>query len=691
MRTNRVVSVLMMLMILMMLTLLAACAPPATPVGTPPQEPAQPAAPIETPAPPVDVNAPAIENNRLLLARQLRVDPSTVQVISVEKMEWSDSCLGLGQANESCAAVVTPGYKITFSVAGQEYVIHTDEGGSQVRVASAPTQESATPGTPIETPATPVDVNAPAIENNRLLLARQLHVDPSTVQVISAEKVEWSDSCLGLGQANESCAAVVTPGYKITFSVAGQEYVIHTDEGGYQTRVASAPAPTIGEPIMAWSGPLDMRACAEAVIGTEGVGFGLCGSEAKLGGKFASEARQDVLKQMAAKYASFEGSNEFGSIRFTGQGSTAATAAEQRLITRWAQMATMEAGGGESLAGMEYRGPAEIGSGDTSKCAVMRLGTPIEAVLGACDGTATDKDMGKRIYLEWEQLRDRFAPFVYETVTETITFEGMGLESSEAWQRAILAWARARHAELASGKASAAANTAVSWHLGQDYSQKNVCLHLTVLNYGYAQAEEIACEGGEVLKSASDWLTSEELVQLDEWLYQRAPLSIDKNYIAGQGTQEMSEADQAALNNWVMTVHARIWNAAALASLPPTALANCPAERDGTRRVVDARRGFCLFIPAAYTVFNPNPNEIVIAKDSLLNVTEPRLSIAVTAAGARTVEQVADDIVATMPGFDLKRSTIDIAGQEAVVLDNVPGQDLMRRVLFVRCGLATGI
>ena len=475
MRTYRAVSVLMMLM---MLTLLAACAPSATPVGTPTQEPAQPATPIAAPAPPVDVNAPAIENNRLLLARQLRVDPSTVQVISAEKVEWSDSCLGLGQANESCAAVVTPGYKITFSVAGQEYVIHTDEGGSQVRVASAPTQESATPGTPIATPATPVDVNAPAIENNRLLLARQLRIDPSTVQVISAEKVEWSDSCLGLGQANESCAAVVTPGYKITFSVAGQEYVIHTDEGGYQMRVASAPAPEIGETIITWSGPLDMAGCAEAVIGPQGVGFGQCYSEAKLGGKFASEARQAVLVEMARSYASFTADNEFGRVRFTGKGAAAPSADEQRMITRWAQMVTMEARGGESLAGLEYRGPAEVGSSDTSKCAIMRLGTPIEAMLGACDGTVTNKDMGKAIYLEWEQLRDRFAAFTLETDTEAILFEGMGLETGPAAQRAILAWARARHAELASGKGSAAANTAVSWHLGQDYSQKNVCLHL---------------------------------------------------------------------------------------------------------------------------------------------------------------------------------------------------------------------
>jgi hypothetical protein len=172
-----------------------------------------------------------------------------------------------------------------------------------------PTPESAQPATPIETPVTPVDVSTPAIENNRLLLARQLRVDPSTIQVISAEKAEWSDSCLGLGQANESCAAVITPGYKITFSVAGQEYVIHTDEGGYQTRVASAPAPVIGETIIAWSGPLDMQACAEAVIGLEGVGFGQCGSNAKLGGRFASEARQTVLGEMARRYASFTAAN----------------------------------------------------------------------------------------------------------------------------------------------------------------------------------------------------------------------------------------------------------------------------------------------------------------------------------------------------------------------------------------------
>ena len=443
-----------------------------------------------------------------------------------------------------------------------------------------PTIEPATPQPTV--PATPAGdpTKAPAVENNRRLLARQLHIDPATIQVIGAEQVDWSDSCLGAGLANELCAAVITPGYKITFSVDGQTYVVHTDRDGYQSRVVAAPEPITGAPIMQWTGTVDNGNCYEAIIGAEGVGFGLCYGPAKIGGKFATEARQAVLAELAKKYASFEADNEFGHLIFTGSGTAVAMADEQRAITRWAQQVTLEAAGGESLAGMEYRGPAQTGSSDTSKCAVLRLGAPIEAVVGACDGTATDKDMGKRTYQDWEYLRDTFAPFVYETATESITFDGMGLVSGEAWQRAILAWARARHAELSTGKTSATISTAMSWHLGQDFSQKNVCLHLTVLDYGYAYAEERMCEGGDVLETTGGWLTSEELAQFDEWLYQRAPLSVDNNYLAGLGTTEMSEADQVAVNAWALAVHTRLWDAAAIANLSPEALAKCPAVRD---------------------------------------------------------------------------------------------------------------
>ncbi len=537
---------------------------------------------------------------------------------------------------------------------------------------------------PTVVPTLPVvDVTtAPAVVNNRVLLARQLHLDPATIQVINAEQMEWTDSCLGAGLANELCAAVITPGYKITFSVDGQTYVVHTDRDGYQARVVAAPEANVGTPIMQWSGTVDNGRCYDAVIGSDGVGFGLCYGPTKIGGKFATEARQAVLAEWASKYAPFESGGESGHLIFTGKGSTVATADEQRQLTHWAQQVTMEAAGGESLAGMEYRGPAEMGSSDTSQCAVLRLGTPIAATLGACDGTATDKDMGKRTYLDWEYLRDHLAPFVYQTDTETVTFNGMGSISSEAWQRAVLAWARARHAELSTGKTSATISTAMSWHVGQDFSQKNVCAHLTVLDYGYAYAEEIMCEGGDVLTTTGDWLTSEELSWFDQWLYQRAPLTVDNNYLNGQGTTALNTDEQAAIGQWAANVQARIRESAARANLPPEALANCPAASNGAQQHIDARRGFCLLLPAAYSVFGVNPNEVVFAKESLLNVTEPRLSISVVAAGARTLDQVVADTLAGLPSYDFKPTTVDIAGQTASVLDNVPGQDLLRRVLW---------
>lgn len=522
-----------------------------------------------------------------------------------------------------------------------------------------------------------------AAENTRQLLARQLHIDPATITLVADEPIDWPDACLGVSLPNALCAQVVTPGHKLTFQINDQTYVIHTDRDGYHTRVATAPAPAIGETLLAWGGTFDNGECMEALIGTEGVGFGLCGGQSQLGGKFVTEARQAVLAAWVAQYAPFDAETDFGSIRLVGTGTALATPAEQQMIGRWAQTVAMEAAAGESLAGMSYQGPAEMGSPDPSKCAMLHLGAANEASVGACDGSMRTVALSERTAAEWGQMRDRFAPFVYETATETLNFAGMGSEAGESWQRAILAWARARHAELATGQTGATISTALSWHLGQDYSQKNVCLHLTVLDYGYAYAEEIMCEGQDVIQVTGDWLTSAELAQLDSWLYDRAPVTLDQNYIDGEGTEAMSEAELAAVNDWALALWTRI-GSIGNAAPPVTDAPTCPEFQEGLAIVRDYQRGFCLLVPGDYTVFDTNPNEIAIAKDSLLNVTDPRLHIAVGAAEGRSAEQVADALVAEMAGAEITRSTLQLAGETAVVLDNVPGQDLNRRVLLVR-------
>jgi hypothetical protein len=64
------------------------------------------------------------------------MDLTQIEVVSIEKVEWSDSCLGAAGSNEMCLEVITPGYRILLSANDQVYEYHTDLNGSLVRYVS---------------------------------------------------------------------------------------------------------------------------------------------------------------------------------------------------------------------------------------------------------------------------------------------------------------------------------------------------------------------------------------------------------------------------------------------------------------------------------------------------------------------------------------------------------------------------
>lgn len=556
--------------------------------------------------------------------------------------------------------------------------------------------------TPIQ-PPTPAAEPAPAGEsagatvigqNMAGLLARQLQVAPADVEVVAAEPTEWPDACLGAGAPAEACAQVTTPGYVVTLRVAGQDYTYHTDPQGYQSRLVGAPEPALSAPIIAWTGPVDNGSCQEALISADGVAFGPCGSGVKLGGKFVSAARLDALRTWAEQFAAFEATTDLGTVSFAGAGPAVATPAEQRQLAQWAQTATMEAAGGASLAGLRWQGPAAPGSPDTSQCAVLQIGDGA-AGLGACDGTMSTQPLDGRMADQWAEIEARFAPFVYETPTETLFFSGMGTIAGEAWQRALVAWARMRHAELSSGRVSAAAATVMSWHLGPLPGQPEICRHLTVLDYGYAQAETRPCAGGEVLASSNGWLETAELEQLDRWVYERAALPMDDNYIATVGSQPMSEEEITAAGQWA----AEVWNrlagggtavspASEPTSMPAPPPAACPTPAADAQLWVDEEHGYCLLYPAGYVAERTSPNEVNLVLGSIMNHTDPRVSIAVEDAAGRTLVDVTKQLLADYvpAGFAVEPGYITVDGVEAVMLDNLPGQDLNRRVAFIQNG-----
>lgn len=67
-------------------------------------------------------------------------------------------------------------------------------------------------------------------------LAEKLGVAPEDITMVMAEHVDWSDSCLGLGGADEMCAQMITPGFRVTLEVNGKQYEAHTDETGTNIR-----------------------------------------------------------------------------------------------------------------------------------------------------------------------------------------------------------------------------------------------------------------------------------------------------------------------------------------------------------------------------------------------------------------------------------------------------------------------
>jgi hypothetical protein len=62
-------------------------------------------------------------------------------------------------------------------------------------------------------------------------LAARLDVNEDSITVVSAERVDWPDACLGVSQPDVACAEMITAGYRIILEANGQTYEYHTDGG----------------------------------------------------------------------------------------------------------------------------------------------------------------------------------------------------------------------------------------------------------------------------------------------------------------------------------------------------------------------------------------------------------------------------------------------------------------------------
>lgn len=67
------------------------------------------------------------------ISETLGVAAENIQITEVDKTDWPDACLGLPQADEACAEVITPGWLLMFNINGQQYRYRVDATGTIIR------------------------------------------------------------------------------------------------------------------------------------------------------------------------------------------------------------------------------------------------------------------------------------------------------------------------------------------------------------------------------------------------------------------------------------------------------------------------------------------------------------------------------------------------------------------------------
>ncbi|OUL36025.1 hypothetical protein BV372_08995 [Nostoc sp. T09] len=161
------------------------------------------------------------------LSQRTKISRNKLQIINYSQQNWRNGCLELPQPDEYCTQAIVPGWRFVVSDGRQNWVYHTNNNGRSFRLASANTSTNNT------------TTQLPQSVKNQVLQAASTRLQQpiSRLNIIQAQQQTWSDGCLGLGNANESCIRAVVPGWRVVVAAVGQTLVYHTDQTGSAVRL----------------------------------------------------------------------------------------------------------------------------------------------------------------------------------------------------------------------------------------------------------------------------------------------------------------------------------------------------------------------------------------------------------------------------------------------------------------------
>ena len=76
------------------------------------------------------------------------------------------------------------------------------------------------------------EVPPPAVLEAAAWLSQELGISVEDIEIVEFEQVEWPDACLGVPQEGQACAQVITPGFRVSLEVNGQQYELRSDQEG---------------------------------------------------------------------------------------------------------------------------------------------------------------------------------------------------------------------------------------------------------------------------------------------------------------------------------------------------------------------------------------------------------------------------------------------------------------------------
>jgi hypothetical protein len=157
------------------------------------------------------------------VSRREGIPLDNLRIAEAEPQTWRDRCLGAPRREERCAQGLTEGWRVVVSDGSQEWTYYTDATGRNVRLVNVPDSGAS--------------LSQRVADAVKVDLSGRLRVPADAVRIVSAERRQWPNGCLGISSPGVFCTQGIVPGWEVTAEIARgrnaqQRWVYHTNESG---------------------------------------------------------------------------------------------------------------------------------------------------------------------------------------------------------------------------------------------------------------------------------------------------------------------------------------------------------------------------------------------------------------------------------------------------------------------------